>query len=291
MKRLYTPSRIREVMAEHHLHFTKSLGQNFLIDGHAVSRIAEVAALHPDDVVLEVGPGIGTLTEELLFRAGYVIAIELDHTFAQVLTELFEDRPHFTLVEGDALKVDLAALLEEIAPGRPVKVVANVPYYITTPLLRRFLSDDLPVSSITILVQREVAERMAATVGDAAYGALSMFVALHGTAELSFVIPAASFMPSPKVDSAVVHIEREPARFGLDAESRERVNAVIRRAFQQRRKLVAKAIAQATGTPVATVREALLAQGLSDTARAENLSVLELIEVLKKLGYIKVEES
>lgn len=286
MKRLYTPSRIREVMAHHHLTFTKSLGQNFLIDGHAVSRIAEVAELTDDDVVLEVGPGIGTLTEELLLHAGYVVAIELDHTFVNVLGDLFADEPHLTLVEGDALKMDLPALFTEHALNRQRKVVANVPYYITTPLLRHFLAEDLRASSLTLLVQREVAERMVADVGDPAYGALSMFIALYGRAELSFVIPASSFMPSPKVDSAVVHLTCEPSRFGLDVRARERVNGVVRRMFQQRRKFAAKAIAAQTGVAPARVRATLVAEGKAETARPENLSVIDLIHILKELGYI-----
>lgn len=286
--RLYQPKIIKEVMDQAGLHFTKSLGQNFLIDGNIVRQIAHAARLREEDRVLEIGPGIGTLTEELLLHAGKVLSVEIDRTFIDVLQDRFGDRDNFLLMEGDALKLDLAPVLAQAAPGRSWKLVANLPYYITAPLLERFLRTDLPIESLTVMVQKEVADRIMARPSTPDYGSLTLFVALYADPIRAFEVPRTAFMPAPKVDSTVLVLKRRPAREGeLSSEDRDRVNGIIRLAFQQRRKMVIKAIQRGTGMDRRQVEEAFEARGLSTKARAENLQLEDFRHILQSLGYIK----
>lgn len=282
--RLYTPSVLRAVMKRHHLHFTKALGQNFLIDGHAVHKIVETANITEKDTVLEVGPGIGTLTQALLETGAHVVSVELDRTFYPVLEEAFGDNPKFHLLKGDALKLPLEKELERCSAGTAVQVVANVPYYITTPLIRRFLDDALPVENITVLVQKEVADRMTAVPGTKTYGALSVLLALYGKAKKAFAVPRTSFLPPPKVDSAVVHLKKEPLG-GLSAAEREAVNAIVRQAFLERRKMVKKALVRSTGADAQAMEKFLVLRGLPSTARAENLSPQDFVALWQTFGY------
>lgn len=279
--RLYTPSVLRAVMKRHHLHFTKALGQNFLIDGHAVHKIVETANITEKDTVLEVGPGIGTLTQALLETGAHVVSVELDRTFYPVLEEAFGDNPKFHLLKGDALKLPLEKELEQWSA---IQVVANVPYYITTPLIRRFLDDALPVETITVLVQKEVAERMTALPGTKTYGALSVLLALNGKAKKAFTVPRTSFLPPPKVDSAVVHLEKEPLG-GLTAAEREVVNTIVRQAFLERRKMVKKALMRSTGADAQAIERFLVLRGISPNARAENLSPQDFVALWQTFGY------
>ena len=290
-ERLYSPAVIRAVMERHHLRFTKAWGQNFLIDGNLVHKIIETAEVQPGDVVLEVGPGIGTLTQALLEAGAIVVSVELDRTFFPVLRATFGQNERFHLLEGDALKLDLGDALSHIAPvGTPVKVVANVPYYITTPLLRRFLDDTLPVDTVTVLVQKEVAERMTATPGNKVYGALTLMIALYGQAQAAFIVPRTAFLPPPKVDSAVVHIKKQWPD-NVSPEACAAINLLVRDAFLQRRKMVVKALSKSTGASLQALRNALIARGLPATARAENLSITDFIAIYKEFGYKKQEDS
>lgn len=279
--RLYTPSVLRAVMKRHHLHFTKALGQNFLIDGHAVHKIVETANITEKHTILEIGPGVGTLTQALLETGARVVAVELDRTFYPVLEEAFGDNPKFHLLKGDALKLPLEKELEQWSA---IQVVANVPYYITTPLIRRFLDDALPVEAITVLVQKEVAERMTALPGTKTYGALSVLLALNGKAKKAFIVPRTSFLPPPKVDSAVVHLEKEPLG-GLTAAEREVVNAIVRQAFLERRKMVKKALMRSTGADAQAIERFLVLRGIPPTARAENLSPQDFVALWQTFGY------
>ena len=283
-ERLYMPSVLRTVMKRHHLRFTKSLGQNFLIDGNAVRKIVETAGITAEDTVLEVGPGIGTLTQALLETGAYVITVELDRTFYPVLEEAFGDNPRFSLLKGDALKLPLEEELERLAPAAAVHVVANVPYYITTPLLRRFLDDALPVETITVLVQNEVADRMTAAPGTKTYGALSLLLALYGKATKAFMVPRTSFLPPPKVDSAVVHLKKDPLG-NLTATQRDAVNAIVRQAFLERRKMVKKSLMHSTGADAQAIESFLISCGLPKTARAENLSPEDFVALWQTFGY------
>ena len=276
-------------MARAGLRFHKKLGQNFLIDGHVVSRMVDAAGIGPGDPVLEIGPGIGTLTEELLLRGSLVLAMELDRTFFQVLQEEFQDSGRFHLLEGDALKLDPGPVMASLAPGRTWQLVANLPYYITGPLLQRFLRTNLPIECLTIMVQKEVAERIMAAPGSSAYGALTLLVALYAEPSLIMSVPASSFLPAPKVDSAVVQLKRKEAG-PLTAAQKDRLNALIRLAFEQRRKMVIKAIERGSGATRADVLRAFEARGLDPRARAENLSLADFTFLAQKLGYIKKSE-
>lgn len=269
-KRLYTPSAIRESIERGGLRLTKSLGQNFLCDGNVVRNIAETAGIGPDDVALEIGPGIGTLTEELAYRAGKVIAVEIDRHLIPVLQENLAPYPHVHLVHADILKTDIPALLEEHAGGRPVHVVANLPYYITTPILTHLLETE-GIASITAMVQKEVAERIAAPAGSAAYGSLSVFAQLFATIEIALFVPPTVFIPPPKVGSAVLHLKdiRRPAQAVPE------MFAFVRKCFGQRRKTLANA-ASADGTwDKHTLQCALESLGHPADVRAQALTPAE----------------
>lgn len=289
--RLYQPKIIRQVMEGAGLTFNKSLGQNFLIDGNIVRQIAQAAGLTAEDSVLEIGPGIGTLTEELLLHAGQVLSVELDRRFIQVLRDRLGDRESFLLMEGDALKLNLGPVLEKLAPRRPWKLVANLPYYITAPLLERFLRTDLPLESLTVMVQKEVADRILAEPSTKDYGALTLFVALYAEPSRAFDVPKTAFMPAPKVDSTVLVLRRKaPGSDGLSEEDRDRINNIVRQAFQQRRKMVIKAFQRATRADRPAVEAAFKEAGISLQARAENLGLEDFKHILQALGYINKSE-
>lgn len=242
--KLTSPALIKRIMKENNLRFTKSLGQNFLTDANIIQKIIDISEVGHDDFVVEVGAGIGGLSQALLERAGSLLAIEIDKRFIPVLENNFGDCPNFSLLEGDALKLDISDF-----PNRPEKfeakrriMVANVPYYITSPLLARFFSDEVGMESITVLVQDELAKRMTAGPGDKDYSALSLMVKLFGQALYALKVPAAVFMPKPKVDSAVVHIKRLDR--GLGQEEKKEIDFLIREAFKKRRKMVIKSLAE-----------------------------------------------
>ncbi|MCI6660462.1 MAG: 16S rRNA (adenine(1518)-N(6)/adenine(1519)-N(6))-dimethyltransferase RsmA [Peptoniphilaceae bacterium] len=285
-ERLYSPVQLRSVMETAGVQFKKALGQNFLIDGNRVRQIVDAAGVVPGDIALEIGPGVGTLTEELLLRGIQVIAVEIDRTLIPVLHELFaaeERKGMFRLIEGDAMKLPLEEILKKEAPEKRVHVVANLPYYITTPLIERMLTESLPVASMTVMVQKEVAERMTAVPSTSEYGSLTLLMQEYGRTEYCFTVPSSCFMPKPKVDSAVVHLVVEPA---ASPEIIKRVNRVIRRAFQQRRKTVIKAIAAEIGESREFLEKAFRQAGISPQARAETLSLRDFMIILEKAGYI-----
>ena len=282
-KPLYQPSYLTSLMKEYDLSFTKSLGQNFLVDGNVLRRIVRAAGPGPKDTVLEIGPGVGTLTQELLAQAGEVISIEIDQRFLPVLEKEFGGNPKFSLIGGDALKMDLGAVAKEKAKGERTLLIANLPYYITTPLLEQFLTKPLPIDSFTVMVQKEVAERITAEPSTKEYGALTLFVALYGQAKWCFDVSKNSFFPRPKVDSAVVQIQQKK---GLDYERADRINQVIRLAFQQRRKYVMKALERATGKDRLQLLDAFQKLGLSPQARPADLALEHYGKILEEVGFI-----
>ena len=264
----------KAVLQAHGIHARKRYGQNFLIDEDVLWATVDAAGICEEDFVLEIGPGIGTLTQYLSYRAGKVLAIEIDTSLLPVLADTLAGYPDTEILTGDFMKIDLPALIAEKNGGKPVKVAANLPYYITTPILMKLLESPVPITDITVMVQKEVADRMTAGPGSKDYGALSLAVQYRARPEVVRVVHPSSFMPQPGVDSAVVHLsmyETPP----VSCADEELLLSVIRAAFNQRRKKLGNAVANAPGIAVSreTVEEALTFAGLRADARGEMLSL------------------
>ena len=223
------------VLESHHISARKRFGQNFLIDKGVLEDTVRAAGIGPDDFVLEIGPGIGTLTQYLAQAAGHVCSVELDRSLEPVLADTLSGWKNVEILWGDILKTDIRKLAEEKNGGRPLKVAANLPYYITTPIIMKLLEGEVPVSGITVMVQKEVADRMMAVPGTKDYGALSLAVQYYSKPERVRIVHPSSFIPQPGVDSAVVHLSRysEPPVCCRDP---QQLFAVIRASFNQRRK-------------------------------------------------------
>jgi len=279
---LASPAALKAIMARHGLRPRHRLGQNFLIDGRVLDAILNAAALDPQDVVLEIGPGLGTLTQRLAAAAGRVLCIELDRGLVEVLREtVVASHPNVEVVHGDANRVDLHKLLSErLPPGRKAKVVANLPYYVTTPLVMRLLEEGLPLESIVVMVQREVADRMVAPPGGKAYGALSVAVQYYTEPVVVTRVSPASFLPQPEVESAVVRmrVRTEPPVSAPESA----FFPVVKAAFGQRRKSLANALT-GLGFPKEVVQAALQAAGIEPNRRGESLSLEEFAAVARNL--------
>lgn len=264
---------IRDVLSRHGFSFSKALGQNFLINPSVCPRMASLC--HPDldgdFAVLEIGPGIGVLTKELAQVAKRVISIELDTRLLPVLKETLADCPNVTVIHGDAMKLDLAAVLREHADGLPVVVCANLPYYITSPILMRLLESRLPIHAITVLVQKEAAIRLCAAPATRECGAVTLAVRYFADSEILFPVSRGSFLPAPNVDSSVIRLRlRQSAPCDIADEAL--FFRLVHAAFGQRRKTLANSLCNA-GYDKTTVIETLQSVDLSPTARAEELTL------------------
>lgn len=276
MPNLTDLSTIRDLCARYGFSLSKEFGQNFIINPGICPRIAEAAGIGPDWGVLEVGPGIGVLTEQLCQRAAKVVSVEVDQRLQPLLAETMAGHPNFKLVLGDVLKVDLAALLKAEFPGMPVAVCANLPYYITSPILMRLLEERLPIRSITVMVQKEAAQRLCAAPGTRQAGAISYAVAYYAAPELLFTVQPGSFYPAPKVTSAVIRLTLHDTPPVQPANGDERgLFRLIRAAFSQRRKTAANAVAAGLGLPKPRVTAALQAAGLDARLRPEQLTLAD----------------
>lgn len=262
---------IRDLLDRHGFHFSKKLGQNFLINPSVCPRMAEACGANPDSGVLEIGPGIGVLTRELALRAGKVVAVELDDRLPPVLAETLAGQDNVTIVQGDCMKLDLAAIIRDSFGDRPVSVCANLPYYITSPILMMLLESRLPVDSITVMVQREAAQRLCATPGTRQAGAVTLAVQYYAEAQTLFTVSRGSFLPAPNVDSAVIRltVRRQPPCTVRDERQMFRL---IRAGFGQRRKTLLNALT-AAGFGKDTLAAALSTAGIDPTARAEQLTL------------------
>lgn len=252
--------------------FQKKFGQNFLIDSHVLDRIAAAAELTEEDAVLEIGPGIGTLTQHLAERAGKVLAVEIDRALIPILEESLADYDNVEILQGDILEQNLDELAEKLG-GRSIKVVANLPYYITTPILMTLLESKLPIVSITVMVQREVAERMQASPGGKDYGALSLAVQYYAAAEIVANVPQHCFLPRPKVGSAVICLKKYREK-PVQAENETLLFRIIRASFNQRRKTLVNGLKNA-GFAKDKITAALQALELPETVRGETLSLAQ----------------
>ena len=274
---LTNPSVIRALMEEAGISFRKEFGQNFLINRDVVGRIADSAADTSDVMVLEIGPGIGCLTKELAERYEKVVAIEIDRGLIPVLQKTLADYPHVTVIEGDVMKLDLAEIIKREAAGRRVAVCANLPYYITTPILMRLLELHLPLTSITVMIQSEVADRLAAPAGSADYGSITAVLGYYGEVRRLFTVSAGNFLPAPKVASAVVQLAlySEPR---YTPRSEAYFLRTVQAAFAQRRKTLVNALtALGTGLDKERLTDIVTALGHSPTVRGERLSTAEFV--------------
>jgi len=278
MADLGIPHNTIEVLQKYHFNFQKKYGQNFLIDTRVLNKIIAAAEITEDDCVLEIGPGIGTMTQYLAERAGEVVAVEIDRNLIPILEETLSAYENVTIINQDILKMDVKGLAEE--RGKPLKVVANLPYYITTPIIMGLFENHVPLRNVTVMVQKEVAERMQAGPGRKDYGALSLAVQYYAKPEIVANVPPNCFIPRPNVGSAVVRMERYETP-PVQVEDERKMFAVIRAAFNQRRKTLANSLVNAQELGISRERtvQALERMGLPATVRGEALSLEQFAEL------------
>jgi len=280
---LSNPKTLKAIMAAYGIRPQHKLGQNFLTDARVLEQIVAACELSPDDLVLEIGPGLGSLTQRLAEAAGRVLAIELDRNLVTILQRtVVEAYPNVEIVHGDAARIDLHRLLtERMEPGHKAKVAANLPYYITTPLVLRLLEEPLPLEQIVVMVQKEVADRMVAPPGGKEYGALSVAVQYYTEPQVVTRVSRGAFLPPPEVDSAVVRMKLRPEP-PVDADRRA-FFAVVHAAFGQRRKTLLNALAAGLGLEKQPLSAALEEAGVAATRRGETLSLEEFAAIARKL--------
>ncbi len=280
MATLGIPQNTIAVLQKYNFSFQKKFGQNFLIDTNVLDRIIGASGITKEDCVLEIGPGIGTMTQYLAEQAGEVIAVEIDKALIPILEETLADYDNVRIINDDILKVDLNRIVQEHNGGRPIKVVANLPYYITTPIIMGLFEKHVPLKSITIMVQKEVADRMQVGPGTKDYGALSLAVQYYAKPEIVANVPPNCFIPRPNVGSAVIRLTRyeEPP---VSADDEEFLFSIIRASFNQRRKTLVNGLGNAQGLSVTKeqVSAALEEMGLSATVRGETLTLEQFAQL------------
>lgn len=276
MATLGTPSKTMEILQKYNFNIQKKYGQNFLIEPQVLQTIVQAADIRGDDCVLEIGPGIGTMTQYLAEAAGKVVAVEIDKSLLPILDDTLAAYGNVTVLNEDILKIDIHRLIQDYGGGKEVKVAANLPYYITTPIIMRLLESRVPITSITVMVQTEVAERMRVGPGTKDYGALSLAVQYYAKPEIVTHVPPSCFIPRPGVGSTVIRLERY-AESPVSVKDDKFMFSLIRAAFNQRRKTLANALANASGLSLsrARVQEALGNLALSETIRGEALTLRE----------------
>lgn len=274
----------RYILQRFGLHMSKRLGQNFLIDAGIVQGIVDAADIKPGDRVLEIGPGIGTLTQALCEAGADVTCVELDKRLPEILAHTLESYDNVRVIQGDILKVNILEIMGE----EPFKVVANLPYYITTPIIMELLEKHLPITDIVVMVQKEVAERMAATPGGKTYGALSVAVQYYTVPEIALYVPPRSFMPPPEVDSVVVDckVRQEPA---VDLIDEKMFFRVVKAAFGQRRKTLNNAL-KSMGVDKTIIADVLAQAGVETTRRGETLAMEEFAAISNILSKMSMEK-
>lgn len=274
MADLGNPKQTIEVIKQHQFAFQKKFGQNFLVDSHVLGKIVRAAQVTKEDVVLEIGPGIGTLTQYLAEAARQVVAVEIDGNLIPILKETLKEYHNVTVIHNDILKMDIKQLAKEYHEGKPLKVVANLPYYITTPIIMGLFEKHVPMASITVMVQKEVAERMQAKPGNKDYGALSLAVQYYAAPYLVANVPPNCFMPRPSVGSAVIRLTcyvKPP----VSVKDEALMFRLIRASFNQRRKTLQNGLTNAPELPFTKeeIGDALKAVGLPPSVRGETLTL------------------
>ncbi len=274
MEKLSNPQKTIEIIQKYEFAFQKKFGQNFLIDGHVLNKIIAAAEITKDDFVLEIGPGIGTMTQYLAEAAGKVMAVEIDRMLIPILQETLAEYENVEILNEDVLKVDIAALVEEKNGGKPIKVVANLPYYITTPIIMGLLENHVPVESITVMVQKEVAMRMQAGPGSKDYGALSLAVQYYCDPYIVANVPPNCFMPRPKVGSAVIRLKTH-TQPPVTTKDEQLMFRLIRASFNQRRKTLANGLNNSSELSFSKeqIAQAIEKLGVSASIRGEALTL------------------
>ena len=281
--RLSDLSTMREILSRHGFTFSKALGQNFLINPSVCPRMAELCGADAESGVLEIGPGMGVLTRELAKRSKKTVAVELDTRLLPVLAETLADYPNASVVQGDVMKLDLHQLIKEEFPGMQVAVCANLPYYITSPVIMKILEEKLPITALTGMVQKEAADRICAKPGTRACGAVSAAVQYYAEPEILFQVSRGSFMPAPNVDSTVIRLNVRPQP-PVELRSEEAFFRLVKAAFGQRRKTALNAVSAGLGLPKAQVAEAMGRAGIAPNVRAEQMTLEMLASFSNELG-------
>lgn len=315
---LYQKSQIRKIRNEHDFRFTKSLGQNFLVDGDVVESIIDGSLIGPDDLVIEIGPGMGTLTVPASERAGKLIAVELDKELIPILKETLAGRDNVEIINEDIMKVDLADLISEktsvknsggentgkgytsaentgegssdsntSSEYKAIRIIGNLPYYITTSIIMKVLKEDIPAKSLTFMMQKEVADRITARPGTKDYGALSVSVQYHCTAEKICDAPAECFEPRPKVDSQVLLLTLRDEK-AVKVKDESVFNACVKAGFAQRRKTLTNCLTAVMGNDKELIKKVLTEAGIDPARRAETLTIEEFGKVADKVADSKV---
>ena len=286
MEKLSNPQRTIEVIKKYEFCFQKKFGQNFLIDPHVLEKIIASAGVTKDDMVLEIGPGIGTMTQYLAESAGRVVAVEIDNNLIPILQETLKDYDNVTVIHNDILKVDIAELAEKYNGGRPIKVVANLPYYITTPIIMGLFESHVPIDNITVMVQKEVADRMQEGPGSKNYGALSLAVQYYAEPYIVANVPPNCFIPRPSVGSAVIRLTRHKDA-PVQTKDEQMMFRLIRASFNQRRKTLQNGLNNASDLHFTKeqIASAIESMGLPPAVRGETLT----LEQFAKLTDLLVE--
>ena len=286
MEKLSNPQRTIEVIKKYEFCFQKKFGQNFLIDGHVLDKIIAGAGVTKDDMVLEIGPGIGTMTQYLAEAAGKVVAVEIDRNLLPILQETLADYDNVKVIHADVLSLDLEKLVQEENGGRPIKVVANLPYYITTPIIMALFEQHVPLANVTVMVQKEVAARMKSGPGSKDYGALSLAVQYYAEPYIVANVPCNCFMPRPNVDSAVIRLTRyeEPP---VQVNYEKMLFKIIRASFNQRRKTLQNGLNNSSELNFTKdqIAAAIAEAGFSPSVRGEALTLeqfAKLTDILLK---------
>ena len=279
-EKLSDPKKTIEVIQKYQFAFQKRFGQNFLIDAHVLEKIVSAAGITKDDCVLEIGPGIGTMTQYLAESAGQVIAVEIDTNLLPILADTLKDYSNVKVINQDILKVDINELVKEYNNGRPIKVVANLPYYITTPIIMGLIESNLPIDNITVMVQKEVADRMQVGPGSKDYGALSLAVQYYASPYIVANVPPNCFIPRPNVGSAVIRLTRyqEPP---VQVKDPKLMFKLIRASFNQRRKTLQNGLNNSPEISFSKeeITKAIESLGVSPSVRGEALSLEQFAQL------------
>lgn len=285
---LGNPQNTIEVLQKYKFNFQKKFGQNFLIDTHVLDKIIYSAEITKEDMVLEIGPGIGTMTQYLAEAAGKVIAVEIDKNLIPILADTLHEYENVQIINEDVLKLDIAKIVEEQNGGKPIKVVANLPYYITTPIIMKLLEERVPADSITIMMQKEVADRIKASAGSKTYGALSVAVGFYCTVEHIANAPKEVFVPRPKVDSTVIRLDIRSER-PVDLIDEKIFFDTVKNGFGQRRKTLLNSLTGVRGLPKDQISDVLEAAGIDPKRRAETLDLEEFARVANEIAKIVLQ--